>query len=79
MTIWLGVFWMTIGLPLGLAQDAQPGSFGVGDIYYPDLGNGGYDVQHYTLNLMIDVETNFLAGTAKLRGGCHPRLKRVRP
>ena len=66
MTIWLGVFWMTIGLPLGLAQDAQPGSFGVGDIYYPDLGNGGYDVQHYTLNLMIDVETNFLAGTAKL-------------
>ena len=27
------------------------GASGVGDPYYPDLGNGGYDVDHYTLDL----------------------------
>jgi aminopeptidase N len=27
------------------------GASGVGDPLFPDLGNGGYDVQHYTLNL----------------------------
>ena len=28
-----------------------PGDFGIGDEYYPGLGNGGYDVQHYDLDL----------------------------
>jgi len=28
-----------------------PGAPGVGDSYYPGLGNGGYDVQHYNLEL----------------------------
>jgi aminopeptidase N len=45
-----------------LAQDATPapasctaGSSGIGDPYYPLLGNSGYDVQHYTLDLDLDV------------------------
>src|SRR5215211_3260210 len=47
-----------------LAQDATPvpesagctaGSSGLGDPYYPLLGNSGYDVQHYTLDLDLDV------------------------
>ena len=63
---WVGVFLLGIGLPLGFAQDAQTGAAGAGDVYYPDLGNGGYDVQHYTLDLMIDVETNLLAATATI-------------
>lgn len=61
-----GVFWLCLGVSLSFAQDAQPGASGAGDIYYPDLGNGGYDVQHYTLDLMMDVETNLLAGVATL-------------
>jgi len=48
-----------------LAQDATPipaaagctaGSSGIGDPYYPLLGNSGYDVQHYTLDLDLDLE-----------------------
>ena len=27
---------------------ATPGADGVGDSRYPQLGNGGYDAQHYT-------------------------------
>jgi aminopeptidase N len=31
------------------------GSSGIGDPYFPLLGNSGYDVQHYTLDLVLDV------------------------
>ena len=49
------------------AQDApQPGAPGLGDVYYPDLGNGGYDVLHYTLDMQIDVETNVVQATAEI-------------
>ena len=30
---------------------AVPGASSVGDPLFPGLGNGGYDVQHYTLSL----------------------------
>jgi aminopeptidase N len=47
------------------AQDAPPaatpvsptvGARGLGDPYYPALGNGGYDTEHYTLDLELDIE-----------------------
>ena len=41
---------------------ATPGS--IGDPYYPELGNSGYDVVHYDLALTVDVATNHIAGTA---------------
>ena len=48
----------------GLGMKAEPGPPGVGDSLYPHLGNGGYDVQHYTLDLMVnDVATGDLDGT----------------
>ncbi|PJF28882.1 MAG: hypothetical protein CUN52_11215, partial [Phototrophicales bacterium] len=37
-------------------DDALIGSEGIGDPYYPSMGNGGYDVQHY--DLMLDVDMN---------------------
>jgi aminopeptidase N len=41
----------------------KPGSPGIGDSLYPHLGNGGYDVQHYTLDLTVhDVPTGELEG-----------------
>ncbi|MDF3016408.1 MAG: Peptidase rane alanine aminopeptidase, partial [Thermomicrobiales bacterium] len=57
-----------------LAQDATPasigctaGSSGIGDPYYPLLGNSGYDVQHYTLDLDLDVDgAAITAGTATI-------------
>ena len=30
------------------------GSSGIGDPYYPTMGNGGYDVLHYDLDLNLD-------------------------
>ena len=42
---------------------AKPGTAGIGDSLYPDLGNGGYDIQHYNLDLTIhDVATSDLEG-----------------
>src|SRR5688572_32897188 len=55
------------GIPT-VAQDATPapvactaGSSGIGDPYYPLLGNSGYNVQHYTLDLDLDVAGGSIA------------------
>ena len=39
---------------------------GLGDSLYPDLGNGGYDVAHYTLELTFDPATDVLTGIATI-------------
>lgn len=41
-----------------------PGAAGVRDPYFPRLGNGGYDVAHYDLDLRIDGASGRLSGTA---------------
>lgn len=46
--------------PLEVAAD------GIGDPYYPELGNTGYDVAHYTLDLVFDPETDTLTGHATI-------------
>jgi aminopeptidase N len=38
------------------------GTDGIGDSYYSQLGNGGYDALHYTLELSIDPQNNTLSG-----------------
>ncbi|WP_274560028.1 M1 family metallopeptidase [Streptomyces spiramyceticus] len=53
------------GEPTGRAT-AEPGAPGVRDPYFPELGNGGYDVTHYTLNLDYDPETRRLEATAEI-------------
>lgn len=42
------------------------GAVGVGDSFYPEMGNGGYDVQHYVLQLDVDVELNRLDAVATI-------------
>ncbi|HSK65298.1 MAG TPA: M1 family metallopeptidase [Anaerolineales bacterium] len=42
------------------------GSPGMNDPYYPNLGNGGYDVQHYTIVLDIDPPNNTIRGSATI-------------
>ncbi len=39
---------------------------GLGDKLFLTLGNSGYDVQHYTLDLTIDVDKDVISGTATL-------------
>ena len=38
----------------------------LGDPYYPQLGNGGYDVAHYNIDLAVDVERNVVSGTTTI-------------
>lgn len=44
----------------------EPGAPGVDDPYFPGLGNGGYDVEHYTLELQWLPEDGSLAGTTTI-------------
>ena len=40
---------------------------GLGDSFFPMLGNGGYDSQHYTLDMNVDMERNAISSTVSLR------------
>jgi len=55
-----------IGASPAAAQGPGQGADGIGDAYYPGLGNGGYDALHYTLDLAVDVERNNLDGRATI-------------
>jgi len=57
------------GIDGGRDRDA-----GIGDPYFPTLGNRGYDVSHYTLDLDYDPETKVLAGTATIESEATARL-----
>ena len=45
---------------------AEAGAAGLGDTLYPQLGNSGYDVQHYTIELTVDVLSNTITGTTTI-------------
>jgi aminopeptidase N len=49
---------------------------GIGDSYYPDLGNPGYDAGHYTLDLAVDPVRGSLSGTAVIRARATRALSR---
>ncbi len=40
----------------------EPGAEGIGDSLYPTLGNGGYDVLHYYVDLDIDMQRQSVVG-----------------
>lgn len=48
--------------------DGTVGSDGIGDPYYPTAGNGGYQVDHYDVNLTYDPPTNALSATTTITG-----------
>ncbi len=53
--------------PLAQAESAPaPGAAGLGDRYAPGLGNGGYDVQHYTIALDVEPVGNIVTGTTTI-------------
>ncbi len=54
-----------LGAGFGADRD-RSGAAGIGDPYFPRLGNGGYDVDHYALDLTYDPATGVLAGTATI-------------
>jgi aminopeptidase N len=44
----------------------SPGTSGLGDPYFPSLGNGGYDARHYDLALSYNPGTSTLKGVATI-------------
>jgi aminopeptidase N len=48
------------------APAGQAGASGVGDPYFPDAGNGGYDVDHYALDLTWDPTRQHLEGVTTI-------------
>jgi hypothetical protein len=48
------------------AGTATPGAPGIGDPYFPLDGNGGYNVNHYDLDLKYTPDTDVLEGVAKI-------------
>jgi aminopeptidase N len=44
----------------------NPGEEGIGDPYFPDLGNGGYDTQNYTIHLDVDMDANEINGSTTI-------------
>ncbi|TCO55833.1 M1 family metallopeptidase [Actinocrispum wychmicini] len=55
--------WLTLSQAVAYAETALPGSDGAGDGYYPQDGNGGYDVGDYNLTITYDPATNKLDST----------------
>lgn len=49
-----------------VVTDENAGADNVGDSLYPQMGNGGYDVLHYTLDLDVDVASNVIDATATI-------------
>lgn len=65
-----------VGMPSALAAGAQPGGAGLGDPVYPGAGNGGYQVDHYLLDLSYDTAKRVLGGRALLTGRTTQALSR---
>jgi aminopeptidase N len=53
-----------------------PGAAGLGDPYFPQAGNGGYDVRHYGLDLAYQPATHLLTGVATIAAAATQNLSR---
>jgi aminopeptidase N len=62
-----GLAALAAALALAPAAQADVGAAGLGDMYFPRAGNGGYDALHYDLNLSYDRRANRLAGLARIQ------------
>ena len=65
---WAALCGALIALVFAAPASAQyaPGSRGLGDVYLPNLGNGGYDAQHYDLTIDYDPATNTMVSSADI-------------
>lgn len=59
-----------------LSPAAATGANGLGDSLYPGLGNGGYDAQHYALDLtLLAMNASELRGVTTIRAVATQRLR----
>ena len=64
-----------------VAASAAPPTFtagapGAGDPYFPDMGNGGYDVKHYDINLSFDPSDHGISATTVVTARATQNLSR---
>jgi aminopeptidase N len=60
-----------------LPSDSNAGAPGLGDSLYPGFGNGGYEVEHYTLDITVhDVATSNLDGITTITANATQDLSR---
>lgn len=52
----------------------SPGAAGIGDPVFPSLGNGGYDVSNYSLDLAVDPARNMLSAVTTIEATATQRL-----
>ncbi|OLT29224.1 metallopeptidase [Actinomadura sp. CNU-125] len=62
--------------PAGADARFSPGAPGAGDPYFPDMGNGGYDVRHYDVRLKYDPETKGIEAVTRIRAKATQNLSR---
>lgn len=55
---------------------ATPGAVGIGEPGYPTFGNGGYDTQHYTIDLAWNPDDNFIDATTTIEAVATQNLSR---
>jgi len=61
------------------STSSPPGAaIGLGDPYFPDLGNPGYDVEHYLVELAVDPVANTLAGRVVITAAATADLDALR-
>jgi aminopeptidase N len=60
----------------GHAPRYSPGSPGAGDPYFPDMGNGGYDVGHYDIRIAFNPRTKAINATTTIRARATQQLSR---
>jgi hypothetical protein len=53
-----------------------PGAAGIGDAYYPEYGNGGYDVDHYGISIGYTPSTGRLTGRTTITAKATQDLSR---
>jgi aminopeptidase N len=74
------LFVATLGLgvagPAAAVDTFVPGSSGLGDPFFPNAGNGGYDVAHYSLTLNYEPSSNQLTGSAEVTATATQNLSR---
>lgn len=62
--------------PASAAERFTPGAPGAGDPYFPDMGNGGYDVAHYDVGLRYDPATKGIRAVTKIKARATQHLSR---
>ena len=84
VVLFAAMFVLAIAAP-AVAAGPSPGAPGIGDPLFPGLGNGGYDVQHYDVDVRyataltdpVEGNVTILARATQALSPLQPRLRRT--